>query len=90
MGCGGRLTADYGIGLVTCNGRFNEERGVYMKCFFKAPLANITDRIPWRNTAPSAGNIFIYTYNFCLVLPFFYISMHIHQMYKTNNNTIIQ
>jgi hypothetical protein len=56
MGCGGRLAADFGIGLVTCSGRFNEERGVYEKCFFKTQLGSITGRIPWRTSAPSAGN----------------------------------
>lgn len=68
MGCGGRLTADFGIGLVTCAGRFNEERGVFVKCFFKAQLRDITGRTPWRTSPPTAGTYKIECYYFLTLL----------------------
>lgn len=40
---------------MACGGRFNEERGIFVKCYFKAKLADISDRTPWRTSAPTAG-----------------------------------
>ena len=54
VGCGGRLTPLFDLGTVVCGGKFNEERGMFQKCYFKANLKDIKNRLPWRSHKPSA------------------------------------
>lgn len=52
MGCGGKLTADFDLGFVTCSGKFQEDVGQHVRCYFKAKLQDI-HRSPWLTAAPT-------------------------------------
>ena len=52
MGCGGKLTADFDLGIVTCSGKFQEDVGQHVRCYFKAKITDI-HRTKWLTAAPT-------------------------------------
>jgi hypothetical protein len=42
-------------------GKFNEEVGSFVKCYFRAPLSSV-QRSPWRTSAQSSGRFFSFIY----------------------------